>query len=195
MAKVFLSYDRDDAERARPVALALEQAGHNVWWDFHVRGGMQFSKAIEEALEAANVVVVLWSANSVESAWVRDEASVGRDTGRLIPVTINGTQAPLGFRQFQTIDLPERGNSHQRDMLFDAVESLAGTDTKVADKPAPKRARAHLGPRRRMSPWLIFGLLLLALGLLILVLGLVVSRPWEAKASVPSVTVLASERA
>jgi hypothetical protein len=33
MAKVFLSYDREDTERARPVALALEQAGHAVWWD------------------------------------------------------------------------------------------------------------------------------------------------------------------
>jgi len=195
MARVFLSYDRDDTERARPVALALEKAGHEVWWDLHVRGGAQFSKAIEEALEAAHVVVVLWSANSIESAWVRDEASVGRDTGRLVPVAIDGTQAPLGFRQFQTIDLPARGGSHQLDALFDAVESLAGKDTPVAVKPAPKRGRADFGLRPRLNPWLMLGLLLLSLGLLVLVLGLVVSRPWEAKTSVPSVAVMASEPA
>jgi len=41
----------------------------------------------------------------------------------------------------------------------------------------------------------MFGLPLLALGLLILILGLVVARPWEAKASVPSVSVIASEPA
>src|SRR5215212_5384273 len=105
MASVFLSYDRDDASKARPIATALENAGHSVWWDLHVRGGAQFSKVIEEALKAADAVVVVWSKNSVESAWVRDEAAAGRDSGRLVPVTIDGTEAPLGFRQFQTIDL------------------------------------------------------------------------------------------
>src|SRR5437764_15363007 len=101
MASVFLSYDRDDADKARPLAHALEKAGHDVWCDLHVRGGAQFSKVIEEALKAADVVVVLWSKQSVESAWVRDEAGAGRDSGRLVPVTIDGTEPPLGFRQFQ----------------------------------------------------------------------------------------------
>src|SRR3954451_18388592 len=92
MAVVFLSYDRDDSAVAKVIATALEKAGHEVWWDLHVRGGAQFSKVIEEALKAADTVVVLWSANSIESAWVRDEAAAGRDSGRLIPATIDGTQ-------------------------------------------------------------------------------------------------------
>ena len=95
----------DDKDRARHFARALEGAGHTVWWDLHVRGGAQFGKVIEEALKAADAVVVLWSKNSIESAWVKDEASAGRDSGRLVPVTIDGTEPPLGFRQFQTIDL------------------------------------------------------------------------------------------
>jgi hypothetical protein len=64
MPGVFLSYDRDDTDRARPFAAALEKAGHAVWWDLHVRGGAQFSKVIEEALKAADAVVVLWSKHS-----------------------------------------------------------------------------------------------------------------------------------
>lgn len=107
MAGVFLSYDRDDGAAARIIATALEKAGHEVWWDLHVRGGAQFSKVIEEALKAADVVVVLWSVNSVESAWVRDEAAAGRDSGRLVPASLDRTQGPLGFRQFQTIDLTD----------------------------------------------------------------------------------------
>src|SRR5919205_2889116 len=103
MAGIFLSYDRDDSNAARVVATALEKAGHSVWWDLHVRGGAQFAKVIEEALKAADAVVVLWSKNSVESAWVRDEAAAGRDSARLVPVTIDGTEPPLGFCQFQTI--------------------------------------------------------------------------------------------
>src|SRR5688572_27211228 len=105
MASVFLSYDHDDAAKARSIAIALEKAGHSVWWDRHIKGGSQFSMEIEQALNAAAVVVVLWSQQSVGSAWVRDEAAAGRDTGRLVPAMIDGTAPPLGFRQYQAIDL------------------------------------------------------------------------------------------
>ncbi|HVH88792.1 MAG TPA: toll/interleukin-1 receptor domain-containing protein, partial [Terriglobales bacterium] len=134
MASVFLSYDRDDATRARQFARVLEKAGHQVWWDTQVRGGAQFSKAIEEALATADVIVVLWSKDSVESAWVRDEASAGRDTGRLLPVTIDGTLQPIGFRQFQAIDLSRwkgRGRPKQLDMF------LAEVDAKVNGEKPP----------------------------------------------------------
>src|SRR5437764_10936800 len=129
MASVFWSYDRDDSDKARTIALALEKSGHSVWWDLHVRGGTQFSKVIEDALKAADAVVVLWSRNSVESAWVRDEAAAGRDTGRLVPATIDGTEAPLGFRQFQTIDVRDwkRGaRSRGYKELEQAIAETAG---------------------------------------------------------------------
>ena len=189
MARVFLSYDRDDTERARPLALALEKAGHSVWWDLHVRGGAQFSKAIEEALADADVVVVLWSANSVESAWVRDEASVGRDTGRLVPVSIDGTLPPLGFRQFQTIELPARSNAAQLETLFEAVGSISQPGSPVPVEAKPKRIKPVrlFGQRPKRLLWLGLALLI--------ILGLVITRPWETKTSVPTVTVVASEPA
>jgi len=153
MASVFLSYDHDDADRAETIALALEKAGHSVWWDFHVRGGQQFSKVIEDALKAADVVVVLWSANSVESGWVRDEAAVGRDSGRLVPASIDGTQPPLGFRQFQTIDLSTGFGARRNpkiDPLLVSVALAAGADGQAESTPAklPRpsvRARNMLG--------------------------------------------------
>src|SRR5438270_8835269 len=151
MASVFLSYDRDDSDKARPIALALEKAGHSVWWDLHVRGGAQFSKVIEEALKAADAVVVLWSKNSVESAWVKDEAAAGRDSGRLVPVTIDGTEPPLGFRQFQTIDLSRwrgRGNPAALHALLNDVASLGKEPTQppeppAADQPSPPRRQRN----------------------------------------------------
>lgn len=125
MASVFLSYDRDDGAAAKIIASSLEKAGHSVWWDLHVRGGAQFSKVIEEALKAADAVVVLWSANSIESAWVRDEAAAGRDSGRLVPASIDGTEAPLGFRQFQTINLTDWKRGTNSGGLQDLVQSIA----------------------------------------------------------------------
>ena len=127
MASVFLSYDREDAAKARSIATALERAGHAVWWDLHVRGGTEFAKAIEQALREADAVVVLWSKQSVDSAWVRDEAAAGRDSGKLVPVTIDGTEPPLGFRQYQTINLSRgagRGRSSHMAELIGAVAAL-----------------------------------------------------------------------
>ena len=105
MASVFLSYSREDAGRVGPLAAALEHEGHKVWWDRHISAGQQFADEIEQALSTANVVVVCWTAKSVRSSWVRDEASVGRDSGRLVPVRLDSSEPPLGFRQYQTIDL------------------------------------------------------------------------------------------
>lgn len=99
MASIFLSYARDDAAKAARVAQALESAGHRVWWDKHIGAGSRFGAEIEEALTAADRVVVLWSKASVRSAWVLDEAAAGRDSGRLLPVLIEKVDPPLGFRQ------------------------------------------------------------------------------------------------
>lgn len=104
MSRVFLSYARDDERRARQVAGALERAGHEVWWDRHLGSGSCFTEEIEQALAAAEAVIVLWSKASVASPWVRDEAAVGRDAGRLVPARIEDVEPPLGFRQYQTSD-------------------------------------------------------------------------------------------
>lgn len=108
MASVFLSYSREDVAKAQAVATALEGLGHSVWWDRQLHGGSRFSKEIEQALKNADVVLVLWSRASVESAWVQDEAAEGRDTGRLVPAVIDDSKPPLGFRQYQAIDLSAR---------------------------------------------------------------------------------------
>ncbi len=102
---VFVSYSRADQKRAMPVIGALEQAGFRVWWDGLLEGGDNFLPTTDAALEAADAVVVLWSKVSVDSHWVRDEATSGRDRHCLVPLSLDGVQPPLGFRQFQVIDL------------------------------------------------------------------------------------------
>lgn len=129
MASVFLSYSRDDAARIRLLAAALDRAGHTVWWDQYIPGGDEFEGAIEKALASADVVVVAWSESSIHSGWVRDEAAAGRDNHRLVPVTLDGCLPPMGFRQYQTINLSQwKGSPRARPLipLFDAVASKAG---------------------------------------------------------------------
>jgi TolB-like protein/tetratricopeptide (TPR) repeat protein len=101
---VFLSYARADRKRVEPIAQALRHAGVDLWWDALIEGGEAFSRKIEERLAIADAVVVIWSGASVESDWVRDEAGQGRDSRKLVPVSLDGTAPPLGFRQYHAID-------------------------------------------------------------------------------------------
>ena len=102
---IFLSYAHDDRLKAQNLAAALAGRGYTLWWDELIEGGAQFARSIRDALEAADAVVVLWSVKSIESDWVQDEAAQGRDRKRLVPVSLDGSLPPLGFRQYQTIDL------------------------------------------------------------------------------------------
>jgi adenylate cyclase len=124
---IFLSYAREDADAAREVAEAVGRAGHEVWWDKQIQGGSRFSRAIDQALKDAEAVVVLWSETSVESAWVQDEAAEGRDSGRLVPVLLDTCKPPLGFRQFQSVDLAKwrGGDTPELDALLEAIASTA----------------------------------------------------------------------
>lgn len=101
----FLSYARADQPRATKLVEALQVAGLNLWWDAHIEGGAAFAKSIEAALEKCDAVIVVWSAKSVGSDWVLDEAAKGRDLRKLVPVSFDGTEPPLGFRQYQSINL------------------------------------------------------------------------------------------
>lgn len=147
MARVFLSYAREDVDRARQLAEAIEHAGHDVWWDQHIRGGSRFAREIDGALKSADAVVVLWSELSIESAWVQDEAAEGRDRGRLVPVLLGAVKPPLGFRQFQSIDLSgdgASGKSIRLDQLINAIEMVAGNHSAglaaLPEKPKAKRS-------------------------------------------------------
>ena len=101
----FLSYARADQAQATRLAAALQAAGLNLWWDALIEGGASFAKSIESALDRCDAVIVLWSRTSVGSDWVLDEAARGRDLRKLVPVSLDGIEPPLGFRQYQSIDL------------------------------------------------------------------------------------------
>ena len=187
MASVFLSYDREDAERAGAIALALEKAGHSVWWDRHIKGGAQYNREIEQALKAADAVVVLWSERSVDSTWVRDEAVAGRDTGRLVPVRLDAAQPPLGFRQYQTIDLSGWKGGRRVPRLKElqiAIEALNGTGITEKISSPKKGSGSGLRLPRRLLP-----IVLAAIAVIVAAAALLIWRPWSQRPNTPVVAV------
>ena len=149
----FLSYARPDQEQAAKLAKALEARGFAVWWDALIEGGAAFTESIESALDASDAVVVAWSRASVGSDWVRDEAAKGRDQRKLVPVSLDGTEPPLGFRQYQSINL----SRWQGDPASAEISSLARAihaATGAAGRPAPAASAPRIGSvgvsRRRL---------------------------------------------
>lgn len=166
---IFLSYSRTDREQVLPVIEALEQHGHTIWWDGLLKGGDRFSKVTEHALETASVVLVMWTATSVNSDWVRDEATRGRDRKRLLSVSLDGTEPPLGFRQIQYIDLTGDGNAAKRasfPLVLDALERVQGNKDAGGAPAMPNSAPpnpASAQPTRR-GAIIAGGISLLAVG-------------------------------
>ena len=103
MADVFISYAREDANKARLLAEALISEGLSVWWDHDLVGGDNFREQIDETIAAAKMVIVIWSEHSVKSPFVKDEASRANDRQILLPVAIGEVNPPVGFGELQTI--------------------------------------------------------------------------------------------
>lgn len=140
--RLFISYSRADQRQALPLIRALEQQGYGVWWDGLLEGGDNFLPTTEAALESADAVVVLWSKTSIDSHWVRDEATVGRDRRRLVPLSIDGSMPPLGFRQFQVIDISKWTGKPAADefrRITSAIQQVAGAPP-AAGTPATRPA-------------------------------------------------------
>lgn len=102
---VFLSYSHEDAEITRTFAEALEAEGLDVWWDITLRSGEAYDERIETALREAKAVVVLWSRRSVQSRWVRAEATLADRNRTLAPVMIEACERPIMFELTHTNDL------------------------------------------------------------------------------------------
>jgi TolB-like protein/tetratricopeptide (TPR) repeat protein len=146
----FISYAHADRDRITPLTEVLMAAGQQVWWDGLIEGGEAFAKTIESALDLADAVVVAWSVHSVTSDWVRDEAAHGRDRGRLVPISLDGTAPPLGFRQYHFIDFSRWRGSADAPEIKALLSALAAARTGRPDHPrtAPP-SMARNGPGRR----------------------------------------------
>jgi len=134
---IFLSYNREDQARAKVFAEALIAQGFNVWWDVGLRTGEAYDEVTEKALKTAKAVVVLWSKKSVESRWVRAEATLADRNKTLVPCMIEPCERPIMFELTQTAEL-----SHWTGNASDIAWTAFLSDVKrfVAKDEAPAAA-------------------------------------------------------
>jgi len=201
MADIFLSYTEKDREQARRVAAMLESAGWTVWWDRRIPAGETWRSVLDKALENMRCMIVLWSARSIASEWVYEEATEGRRLGKLVPVMLEAVRPPAGFREIQAADLTNWDGTREFEgmrMLLGDLENLLGKPAMAIDTPGAQGERpssssqapydpadlvgrqpVHSRPGRQLLGLAMAGALLLAAGAIYL--GLAGREPTVAK--------------
>jgi TolB-like protein len=124
MADVFVSYARSDKERVAPLVAVIEAQGWSVWWDPAITPGQEFDLQIARELKIATAVLVVWSAHSVGSRWVRGEAREGAERGILIPVRFDGAELPIDVRAFHTTDLDQGLQDERSPQVQEVLRAL-----------------------------------------------------------------------
>lgn len=156
MADIFLSYASEDRERVRLLVDALEAEGWTVWWDQQIHAGPTFRRAISEAIDSCRCMVVAWSRRSIESDFVIDEATEGKERNILVPLLLDDVQVPLGFRTAQTANLRDWPDDpgDLNGLLTGVRDTIDGTRSTPSPRHSPPRPRS-----RRPSAVQSFGIL------------------------------------
>ena len=133
MADIFISYKREDQEehgRVAPIAEALRAEGYDVFYDVQVPPGSSWERVLQDKMNQARCVLVLWSEASVRSDWVKEEAEMAKHDGKLIPVFLDPVSPPFGFARIEGADLSNWNGdlSHvEWENLVAAVRARIGT--------------------------------------------------------------------
>jgi TIR domain len=158
MNDIFISYDSADRAIAQKFADALESRGWSVWWDREIPLGKAFDQVIEEELNAARCVIVLWSNQSVRSRWVKTEAAAAADRDCLLPVLIEDIAIPFEFKRIQTAMLMNwRGDDSDPEFnrLIKAIEQLAREPARPLPYPGTSQTNKPARWRVPTGRWII----------------------------------------
>jgi hypothetical protein len=178
---IFISYAREDGkELALRLRDDLRASGCSVWLDVsHIQGGESWTQAIEDAIEACDVGVVLLSKASYHSRYCRaEQMRLLRKGKRIIPILVQTfADIPLHLEHINYIDFTEAAHytTRLRDLLSDlnagrafhlmrdiAAEAPSRSPFKpariarrlsVPEKRDAPSFRRHLA-RLRAEPWL-----------------------------------------
>ena len=147
-----MSYSRDDLERVQKIAEAIQREGYDLWWDADLPPHRSYGDMIQEKIDGAKAVIVVWSEEATKSEWVRAEADMARNQRKLIQTSIDDGMPPLPFNQIQYASLSdwdgESDHPAWRKVLI-SLSELTGSVPTSAPTSAPSPGTA---PKTETAP-------------------------------------------
>ncbi len=107
----FLSYAAEDRPLVSQIEDSLRGRGRRPWFDKDIIPQSPFDRQINNYLDDAQCVVVLWSPKSLHSSWVRAEALRAFDLQKLVSVVIDDVVPPVPFNSVQSFCLTRDGTN------------------------------------------------------------------------------------
>lgn len=175
MSDIFISYKREEQTSARQLADALEQEGLSVWWDPKLRVGEHFDDVIENALDQASCVIVMWSERSVQSRYVRDEAMYALERDKLVPLAVENVALPFRFKGVHTLSLLGWDGSRDFAEFRRLVDDISAILRSSRDKEAgPKSEQSNRRPIGGKAPnsWQSHYAIAAAIGAVLIISGI-----------------------
>jgi hypothetical protein len=115
MAKIYISYQRDDQSFVIALAQRLKDAGHTLSYDVdELSAGTDWRTALDTGLKNSEVFIVVISANTQRSQYVLTEVGAARayslesDRMLLVPLIIDTTPPPLSVQDIHAIIQPDK---------------------------------------------------------------------------------------
>jgi TolB-like protein len=143
MTDVVISYARSTEPQAEAITAALRALGYAVWRDDDLPAHRDYSDVIEERVAAAKAVVVLWSAEAVKSQWVRAEADLARQEGKLVQLSLDPVKLPLPFNRIHCAELSGWSGDANSIGWRTVLASLGDLVGAPAVDPPPARTSPH----------------------------------------------------
>ena len=158
MAKIFISYSRNDIGFVRKLAGDLEKAGYDVWWDLtDLRGGDDWLRVIPTAIETSESFIVVLSPNSALSDWVKKEYTQALGLRKkIIPIMLTRSSVPFALNTINYVDFTSDDYAVNFKNLLDALGH-------TGENPVTTSAAFPLMLRKYAIPILIVTGVLLAL--------------------------------
>ncbi len=124
MADIFFSYAREDRATVARILSSLKSEGFSVWWDNSLVAGEQFDNRTREEIDGAACMVVAWSRAAIASRYVPDEASIGMERKILVPISLDGTRPPIGFRSIHAVQMMEGSHDERMRELVSGIQRV-----------------------------------------------------------------------
>jgi hypothetical protein len=124
VANVFVSYRTPDVAFAEKLAVALREAGHDVWLDrWEITVGDSIVAEIDKGLTGLSYLLLCYSADGAEGAWQGREwrATLARqlsgESVKILPVLIAGGRPPAILSDIRYADLARDWDEGFRELL------------------------------------------------------------------------------